>query len=114
MELGHQKTTEEVVKSMREILAVKSKRKVAVLSILRRPRECINKKYEEERKKANREMQAELCKMKMNGMQVSFIDLDPVITDTMFMLPVGWCTSQQRRKRQNEWKNIDVDETKGD
>ena len=32
------------------------------------------------------EMQAELCKMKMNGMQVSFIDLDPVITDTMFML----------------------------
>ena len=37
MELGHQKTTEEVVKSMREILVVKSKRKVAVLSILRRP-----------------------------------------------------------------------------
>ena len=82
--LGYRKTTEEVVKNVKEILAVNSNRKIAVLSILKRPREFMNMRYDEERKRANREIQTEICKMKIKQMQVSFIDLDPIILDSMY------------------------------
>ena len=82
--LGHKETADQVVKTVTEIMNGKRNRKVAVLSIIRRPREMISEKYEDERKKANRDIQTELCKMKENKMQVSFIDLDPVIHKSMF------------------------------
>ena len=59
-------------------------RKVAVMGIIRRPRECINENYEDERRKANRVLQTELCQMKAEKIQVSFIDMDTVIQDNMF------------------------------
>ena len=82
--LGHKETADQVVKTVTEIMNGKRNSKVAVLSIIRRPREMISEKYEEERKKANRDIQTEFCKMKQNKMQVSFIDLDPVIHKSMF------------------------------
>ena len=84
LKIGYQKTTEEITNTVKEIMRGKTKRNVGVISILKRPRECMNSKYEQERLKANKQIQEELCKMKINKMQVSFIDMDPVIDDSMF------------------------------
>ena len=82
--IGHNETVEKVLSAVKEITRGKMNRKVAVMGIIRRPRECINESYEDERRKANRVLQTELCQMKAEKIQVSFIDMDMVIQDNMF------------------------------
>ena len=82
--IGYKKTTEEVISTIREITRGKKNRKVAVVGIIERPSEFMSARYDEERKKTNRAIQMEICKMKEAKIQVSFIDLDPIIQHNMF------------------------------
>ena len=61
--------------------------KVAVVSIVPRPKE--NAHYEQMRKAVNTRLQSEICKMKAELMKnkeggVSFLDVDTVLTQSMF------------------------------
>ena len=82
--VGHRKTTEEVINTIKEITRGKKNRKVAMVGIIRRPRECINARYEEQRKKTNKAIQTEICRLKESKIQISFIDMDPIIQESMF------------------------------
>ena len=82
--IGHRETVEKILSTVKEITTGKKNRKVAVMGIFKRPRECINDRYDEERKKTNSILQTELCKMKVEKTQVSYIDMDAIIQDNMF------------------------------
>ena len=84
--IGYQETVEKVLSTVKEITKSNKNRKVGVMGIIKRPREYMSDRYDEERRKANRVIQTELCRMKEEKMQVSFIDMDPVIQNNMFRL----------------------------
>ena len=86
--LGEETTVKSIMDSVKKIKGKKKDLKIAVVSVLPRPRE--NYQYDELRKTTNRHLQSELCKMKAELMKdkeggVSFIDVDKVLTPKMFM-----------------------------
>ena len=86
VDTGYEETAKVVIDTMKEITEKSEERHVAFVVILKRTRECINKRYDEERIRANREIQRAICKMKERRIKVSYIDMDPIINDQMYKL----------------------------
>lgn len=86
-QLGAEDTVKEVIEGIKKVKAQKKNLRVGFVGILRRPKESM--KYEYTRRKVNRKIAEELCKMKMDYMKnddigVSFLDLDGELTGNRF------------------------------
>ena len=85
--LGTKETVKSVMSTVKEIKERRPDVKLAVLSIMPRPKE--GKKYESMRLAANRELQAQLCDMKVSLLQkgegdISFMDMDSSLPKEAF------------------------------
>ena len=86
--LGVEETVASVINNIKKIKGKNKKLKIAVVSILPRPRE--NKAYEKMRTEANKRLQSRLCMLKADIMKnkeegdVSFLDMDLILTESMF------------------------------
>ena len=80
--LGEEMTVESILQGIKKIKRDKKDMKLAVISILPRPRE--NAQYEQMRKATNRHLRSEVCKLKADFVKnkkgsVSYLDIDSVV-----------------------------------
>ncbi|MPC68090.1 hypothetical protein E2C01_062282 [Portunus trituberculatus] len=95
---GEEETVKEVVEAVK---AAEAKMCVAVVGVMRRPRE--GERYERLRRRTNAKIQEEVLKLKLDWLKktgsVSFIDLDPVLREGIDFLPDGVHLSETGNKR---------------
>ncbi|MPC73048.1 hypothetical protein E2C01_067365 [Portunus trituberculatus] len=95
--VGEEETVKEVVEAVK---AAEAKMCVAVVGVMRRPRE--EERYERLRRRTNAKIQ-EVLKLKLDWLKktgnVSFIDLDPVLREGMDFLPDGVHLNETGNKR---------------